>query len=206
MARTKKYLTSSKTRSKHSFYRPLKRIQRSQDSDELLSFPDTSPSNLPNIDGLKDLEEKIAQAQKLKQELDQKIKLQLNKVEELKKDNHSYSQEEPQDTQSQPDIRQPVNYSSPPPQSPISAPKQEEASIDFVNHDVGEKISLLEKELEHSFRKEDRFKNDLEGMKQSFLEERKKLESTIKGLRKDMHRSEPITQNKFLLSQKNYGK
>lgn len=201
MARTKKYLTSSAGRSKPGFYRPIKRLKQSQESYSPISSSKSNPPLKQDAPELNELEEKIKQAQRLKEELDQKIKTQLEKLESIKQI-EKVSQKHNSTLSPVSETELPASETSL--SEEFSLPKsivEQEAEVDnkpdFVNHDVNEKLSLIEKEIEHSSKKESRLKKELEEMKDSFTDEKKKLESTIKSLRKDMHRSEPITKNKF---------
>ncbi len=203
MARTKKYLVTSKaSRTQPGFYRPLKRLATSSYREPDVPYHsvirrEENPADLVHLK-LAELEDHITQVKQLKSELSQKMR-DLSSQQSQSEILQNSVNDSPSHSRRLPTTE---GRSVQPKNSHESLQRNEshncnDDELDFKNHSVEEKILLLEKELEHSLNKESQFKEEIDTLKESFLHERQQLESTIKDLRKDLHRTEPIQNNKF---------
>lgn len=80
---------------------------------------------------------------------------------------------------------------------PLSRPITEEPEVYNGISSTQEQIQLLEAELNNSHKLAQRMAHEIELLKAEFEEEKKELEDNIHKLRKELHRTAPIEDNKF---------
>lgn len=197
MARTKKYLTTPKA--SRGFYRPLKRLSMNP-SGTRQARPVVNFNRHEIEEDLEKLEAQIAQAQALKDALAQQLappiedhrKPDIEKSDRPHLSGHRYRTGDDS-----------VDETLPRPRSTkrprISTVYHEDEDPYQSAHDPEpDRYSLLEKELAHAIKKDDRFKDELKAMREEFEAEKKDLLKTIKALKQDVTGQKEQTPNKLL--------
>jgi hypothetical protein len=197
MARTKKYLSKKTKKTSSGFYRPLKRVKKTE--SKKVEKP-TRDIQKPNLKVEDELSQELLEVKKLKQQLEEKIALRSDTKEDNTLDESDFSIKLFDDTQDE--QRLDPNDSSDDLQLPEDDPEED---IDFTTHDEAEKEEFLQKQLEQKNLAEKKAHKEIEKLKEEYEKEKKAMQRQLSILRKDMHRQEPITHNKFFSLSKELG-
>lgn len=225
MARTKKYLSSS--RKSRSFYRPITRTAHltsptSQSKDiELEVFSSSSQQQIKSHSvqsEIEHLEQQIAKAQQLRSDLEKKIstpqKTDFIKIDDKNTDNEDFCQPEQASIipnsnntdylfdlspvyENKADDNAKIDDSDENQDSTTRSDSEEDSDLNFTDHDMEENISLMENGLSNSLKKDEYFKKELKEIKQVFDEEKENLQKQLRSLKKEVNHVTPIRENKF---------
>lgn len=182
MARTKKYLSSKSLKKKVGFYRPIKRLNSRPSRSNLNLDTKSTPALEATKDNQKDFTQEIQSL---------KIKTIAEKREKQKEDDFPKLKPLSPKTEleSIPEIKIDLNSGDITP--------SEENSVDFTTHDQAEETDFINRQLDNSIEQKGELAKKLAKLKEQYEEEKRLMQSEINTLRKDLHRTEPISHNKF---------